>query len=127
MMNFLLVAAGGAMGAGLRHLASGAIVHRMGNDWPFATFSINVVGSLLLGVLTGWFAFKGAEGAHNYRLLLGTGLMGGFTTFSTFSVENVLLIERGRWLDAGAYALGSVIVGLGAVFLGLWFSRKVFG
>ena len=126
MMNFLLVAAGGALGAGLRHLASGAIVRRLGNDWPFATFSINIVGSLLLGLLTGWLAFKGAEGSHNIRLLIGTGVMGGFTTFSTFSVETGLLIERGRWIDAGAYALGSVLVGVIAMFVGLWISRRVF-
>lgn len=125
-MNFLLVAAGGAFGAGMRHLASGAVLRRMGADWPYATFSINVLGSFLLGLLAGWLAFKGAEGSSQLRLLLGTGVLGGFTTFSAYSLETVLLIERGKIASAAGYALGSVAVGLAFVFLGLMIARRVF-
>ncbi len=125
-MNFLLVAAGGAFGAGMRHLASGAVLHRMGSDWPYATFSINVLGSFLLGLLAGCLAYKGAEGSSQLRLLLGTGVLGGFTTFSAYSLETALLIERGKIASAAAYALGSVAVGLVFVFAGLIIARRVF-
>lgn len=127
MMNLLLVAAGGALGAGMRHLASGAIVRRMGAEWPYATFSINIVGSLLIGFLAGWLAFRGADGSSQLRLLIGTGVLGGFTTFSAYSLETALLIERGRLGSAALYALGSVAVGLAFVFAGLFIARRVFG
>ena len=126
MMNFLLVAAGGALGAGMRHLASGAVLRRMGADWPYATFSINVLGSFLLGFLAGWLAFKGGEGSSQLRLLLGTGMLGGFTTFSAYSLETALLIERGKIGSAAVYALGSMAVGLVFVFAGLMIARRVF-
>lgn len=125
MMNFLLVAAGGALGAGMRHLASGAIVRRMGAEWSYATFSINIVGSLLIGFLAGWLAFRGADGSSQLRLLIGTGVLGGFTTFSAYSLETALLIERGRLGSAALYALGSVAVGLAFVFAGLFIARRV--
>lgn len=127
MMNLLLVVAGGAVGAGLRHLTSVAVTRRIGGDWPYATFSVNVVGSLLIGVLAGWLVARGEEGSSPLRLLIGTGLLGGFTTFSAFSLETAMLIERGRVGSAAVYALGSVAVGLVFVFVGLFIARRLFG
>ena len=126
MMNFLLVAAGGALGAGMRHLASGAVLRQMGADWPYATFSINVLGSFLLGLLAGWLALKGDEDSSQLRLLLGAGVLGGFTTFSAYSLEVVLLIERGRIAAAALYASGSVAIGIAFLFVGLMIARRVF-
>jgi fluoride exporter len=126
MQNLLLVALGGAMGASLRHLVSGAVLRLMGPSWPWGTFLINVAGSLLIGALAGWLAFHGERGTH-LRLLLSVGILGGFTTFSAYSLETALMVERREYLQAAAYSLGSVAVGLVAVFIGLWIARRVFG
>lgn len=126
MLNVLLVALGGAFGAVCRHLTGGVALRLMGPDWPYGTFFINATGSFLMGVLAGWLAFKG-EGGMQWRLLLGTGVLGGFTTFSAFSLETALMIERKEFLPAATYSLGSVAVGLVGLFLGLWMSRRVFG
>lgn len=125
MNTLFLVAAGGATGASLRHLLSGLIQRRIAPDWPMATFAINVSGSLLIGVLAGWLAFRGEGGAH-WRALLGTGVLGGYTTFSSYSLETALMIEKGRYGEAAAYSLGSVALGLIGVFAGLWLARKAF-
>lgn len=126
MFNFLLVAAGGALGAGARHLVSGVFLRQFGGAWPWGTLVINVAGSLLLGLLVGVLAFRGGEGQAQLRLLLGTGVLGGFTTFSAFSLETVELIERGRAGSALIYALGSVALGVAGVFAGLWLARRLF-
>ena len=126
MFNLLLVAAGGAVGAAARYSLSGAIARAAGNGWPWGTFVVNLSGSLLIGVLAGWFALRG-EQAEPWRLLLGVGVLGGFTTFSAFSLETVQLIERKAYAPAAAYALGSVVVGVIAVFAGLWLARRLFG
>lgn len=125
MLNILLVATGGAIGAVMRHLSSSAALRVMGPAWPYGTFTINVAGSLLMGVLVGWLAFRG-EGGTQWRLFLGTGVLGGFTTFSAFSLETALMIERKEFGPAALYSLGSVAVGLVALFVGLWISRRVF-
>jgi fluoride exporter len=125
MQNLLLVAIGGASGAMLRHLSSGAALRLMGPNWPYGTFTINILGSLLMGVLAGWLAFRG-EGGSQWRLLLGTGVLGGFTTFSAFSLETALMVERKEFGPAAFYSLGSVALGLVALFVGLWISRRVF-
>jgi CrcB protein len=124
MLNFLLVAIGGAAGAVARYGASLALGARA-DAWPLPTFLINVSGSLLIGLLAGWLAARGPEG-EPWRLLLGTGLLGGFTTFSAFSLETTGLIERGQIAGAAGYALGSLAAGLGAAFLGLAVARRVF-
>ena len=126
MLNFLLVAIGGAFGAGMRYLMGGAVLRQFGDAWPYGTFAINVLGSFLIGVLGGWLAFKGEAGLQ-MRLLLVTGVLGGFTTFSAYSIETANLIEKKAWFEAASYSLGSVAAGLVAVFIGLWIARKVFG
>ncbi|MEO1047463.1 MAG: fluoride efflux transporter CrcB [Pseudomonadota bacterium] len=116
----LLVAAGGAVGAVGRYQLGRAVTHVLGPNigFPWGTLSANVIGSLAMGLLIGWLARYGA-GGENARLLLGVGLLGGFTTFSAFSLELVLLIERGSPGLALVYAGASVLAGFGALYLGL--------
>ena len=116
----LLVAAGGAVGAVGRYQLGRAVTHVLGPNtgFPWGTLSANVIGSLAMGLLVGWLTRYGA-GGENVRLLLGVGLLGGFTTFSAFSLELVLLMERGSPGLALLYAGASVLAGFGALYLGL--------
>jgi CrcB protein len=114
---------GGAIGAGARHLVGQVMLVRLGPGFPWWTFSINIVGSLLMGVLIGWLALRG--GSDTARLFLGVGILGGFTTFSSFSMEFWLLFERGQMAQATAYVLGSVILGIAACGLGLFVMRQI--
>ena len=123
MFNFLLVALGGAVGAAARYGVSLALPLREGG-WPLATFLINVFGSLLIGLLAGWLATRDAAG-EPWRLLLGVGVLGGFTTFSAYSLETLRMIERGDIAGASTYAVGSVVAGLAAVAIGLAIARRV--
>ncbi len=125
MQNILLVAMGGAIGATARYLLSGFALRTLGPGMPWGTFSANILGSFLLGILVGWLAFKGDAGTH-WKMLLGTGMMGGFTTFSTFSLETVMMIERKAYSQAALYAFGSLALGVVAMFVGLMIARKVF-
>jgi fluoride exporter len=124
MLNVLLVALGGAIGAASRYGVSLAFGSRT-ETWPWATFSINVVGSLLIGVLAGWLSSR-ADGGEPWRLLLGVGVLGGFTTFSAYSLETLRLIERQDYMGAASYSVGSVIAGLVAVAVGVAIARRVF-
>jgi CrcB protein len=116
------VALGGAFGSALRYQAGRAITHWLGPQavtaFPWATLTVNIAGSLAMGVLAGWLARHGT-GGEAWRLLLGVGLLGGFTTFSAFSLEMMMLVQRGQPGLATAYAGVSVIAGLGALYLGL--------
>jgi len=94
--------------------------------YPFGTFCINVMGSFLMGAITEYFALK-AGLSQPLRLFLTTGILGGFTTFSTFSLETGLLYQRGEAGAALIYAAGSVVVGVGALFAGLAIVRAVAG
>ena len=116
-MTWVLVAVGGMLGAPLRYLTDRAVQARHESVFPWGTFTVNAVGCLLLGLLTG----AAASGAAGSRLmaLLGTGLCGALTTYSTFSYETLRLAERGCGALALANALLSVLIGLGAVFAGL--------
>lgn len=116
-MTWLLVAVGGMIGAPLRYLADRAVQARHESLFPWGTFTVNAAGCLLLGLLAG-AAASGAAGPHLVDLL-GTGLCGALTTYSTFSYETLRLAERGRTALASANAAGSVAVGLGGVFAGL--------
>lgn len=118
----LNVALGGAVGAVLRYQAGRGMTALLGPQTmtalPWATLTVNVVGSLAMGLLAGWLARHG-QASEGWRLLLGVGLLGGFTTFSAFSLEMMLLVERGQAATAIAYALVSVLAGLAALYLGL--------
>jgi fluoride exporter len=121
-----LVALGGAGGALLRYHAGRLIDSISGPNavFPWGTFSINFVGSLAMGLLAGWLARHG-EGGESWRLLLGVGLLGGFTTFSAFSLELVNLIQRGEGTMAALYAAVSVIGGIAGLLAGLALARSI--
>ena len=123
MSNFLLVALGGGLGAASRYGVSLALPAKPG-EWPWATFSINVLGSLLIGVLAGWLSTRG-EASEPWRLFLGVGVLGGFTTFSAYSLETLGMVERGEWPMAILYALGSVLAGFAAVAIGAEVARRI--
>lgn len=128
MNHFLLVATGGALGALARYGAGIAAFRLVGaGQWPWGTFAVNLTGGLLIGLFTGWLAFKGSANGENIRLFAVVGVLGGFTTFSAFSLEVVAMLERREMATAALYALASVILSVVAVFVGLTIMRKVFG
>ncbi|MEV0913561.1 fluoride efflux transporter CrcB [Streptomyces sp. NPDC049967] len=116
-MNWLLVIAGAALGAPLRYLTDRAVQSRHDTVFPWGTFTVNVTGCLVLGLLTGAVT-AGAASSH-VQLLLGTGLCGALTTYSTFSYETLRLAEDGARFYAAANVVASVVAGLGAVFVGV--------
>lgn len=120
--QLLLVGFGGAMGSILRFLTSFATAKYYANAFPLATFTINVLGCLGIGLLIGAFGNNLGEN-QNLRLLLVTGFCGGYTTFSTFALENILLYQSQNYLTLIAYTLASVILGFAAVALGLFLVR----
>ena len=126
MYGFLYVAAGGAIGAALRHGAGRVAVHTLPPGWPHATFLVNMVGSLVMGLLVGWLALKAEGTSQNLRLFLVTGLLGGFTTFSAFSMEVAQMIEKHELAKAAAYVGLSVGLGVVALFAGLMIARRMF-
>jgi CrcB protein len=117
MFHLLLVMLGGATGAGARHLVGLASLARLGPGFPWGTLFVNLSGGLLIGLLAGWFARSGA--GEPARLFLAVGLLGGFTTFSAFSLETFLMIERGEIGIAASYVAASVIGSIALLFLGL--------
>ena len=126
MNGFLAVAAGGALGAALRHGVGLLAVRHLPAGWPHGTFFVNITGSLMMGVLIGWLAFRSQGEPQTVRLFLATGLLGGFTTFSAFSLEVANFVRQGDAGKAALYAGLSVALGLIALFAGLWIARKVF-
>ena len=124
MINLVLVGVGGAAGSIARYLTGVAYVRAAGASQPYmATAIINVVGGLLMGLLIGVLAKTG--GSDRVRLLLGVGVLGGFTTFSSFSLEAVMMLERRAYGTFAAYVAGSVVVSILALMLGLLLMRKV--
>lgn len=122
----LLVAAGGAAGAVLRYLLTTVVHGWLGRGFPWGTLSVNVTGSLLMGLCFVWVTeHVPAARAGEARLLLMTGLLGGFTTFSAFSVETLALLEQGLPWRAVANVVASVLACLGAVAAGMWFARQL--
>ncbi len=115
------------MGAVARY-SLGLTVGRVasGAAWPWGTFLANTSGGLLMGLLAGWLALKGGAGHENIRLFAAVGVLGGFTTFSAFSLETALLIERRELATAFLYAVGSVVLAIAALFVGLMIARKLF-
>ncbi|MEV7069703.1 fluoride efflux transporter CrcB [Streptomyces sp. NPDC091972] len=122
-MNWLLVVMGAMVGAPLRYLTDRAVQSRHDSVFPWGTFAVNVTGCLVLGLLTG-AAAAGAAGSH-LRLLLGTGLCGALTTYSTFSYETLRLAGTGARLYAVANVAASVVAGLGAAFAGVALAQAV--
>lgn len=123
MMHLFYVALGGALGAGGRHLVGQAALKAFGPSFPYGTFIVNVAGSFLMGVLIAWLAKRGGGTGPEWRLFLATGVLGGFTTFSAFSLDAVLLWERGEGAGAFFYVFGSVILSILALTAGLMLVR----
>ncbi len=123
-MQSLLVMLGGAVGALGRYQFGRLTGHLFGLGFPYGTLGVNVIGGLVMGMLAGWLARFG-HGGEPIRLLLAVGVMGGFTTFSSFSLEIVLMMERGQIALAGFYAAISVVASVAALFAGLTLMRAV--
>lgn len=119
MQQLFLVGLGGAIGAMVRFEIGRLIGERA---WPVATLLVNISGGLLMGLLAGLMAARGEH--QTWRLLLGVGMLGGYTTFSAFSLEVARLIEQQQWLIAIGYVCSSVLGAIMALFLGLWIARS---
>ncbi|WP_029624924.1 fluoride efflux transporter CrcB [Sphingomonas sp. PAMC 26605] len=121
MYHLILVMAGGALGSAARFLVGRATLARFGPDYPYGTLTVNLVGGFAMGLLVGILARHTAS--ETWRVLLGVGVLGGFTTFSSFSLDVVTLVERGDLATALGYTLLSVVGAILAVFLGLSLTR----
>ncbi|MBX0329486.1 fluoride efflux transporter CrcB [Oscillochloris sp. ZM17-4] len=126
MLNMIAVAVGAAVGANLRYLLSGWVSQRLGGAFPYGTLVVNIVGCLVIGALLTLAATR-VSLSEPLRLLLVTGLLGGFTTFSSFGYEAYALIGGGDWQSAAVYMAGSLGLGLAAVFLGAGAVRLLLG
>jgi CrcB protein len=121
-MSYVIVFLGGGIGAALRHGINILAARMLGTGFPHGTLIINVTGSLIMGLVAAWFAFKGDASQH-WRLFLTTGILGGYTTFSAFSLDAALLYERGEIGSAALYVLGSVVLSIAGLFAGLYLVR----
>jgi CrcB protein len=122
MMGYLVVFVGAGVGGMLRHFLNIWIARLAGTHFPMHTFVINITGSIVMGIITALFALKGGATGH-LRLFLATGILGGYTTFSTFSLDAILLWERHDYLLAAYYIGGSVVLSLLGLMAGLWIVR----
>ena len=120
MQAALLVFVGSGIGGVLRHLVNVLGMRLLGPTFPWWTLTVNVVGGTAMGMIVGWFALRAGEGSgQTLRLFLTTGIVGGFTTFSAFSLDAVVLWQRGESGLAAAYVIASVVLSIGAVMAGL--------
>jgi CrcB protein len=124
MNAYLVVFAGAGLGGALRHTVNLVALRLLGPAFPFGTLAVNIAGSLTMGVLANIFALK-ADPGQTWRLFLTTGMLGGFTTFSAFSLDAALMIERGTPILAAGYILPSVAGSLVGFFLGLFVVRHL--
>jgi fluoride exporter len=125
MYHLVLVAVGGAIGASLRHLGNLASLRLLGPGFPWGTMAINIVGSFAMGIFIEVLARRFGGASNELRLFVATGILGGFTTFSAFSLDVAVLWERGAALHALAYVFASVAGAIIALFLGLWLARTL--
>jgi fluoride exporter len=126
MTAYLLVFLGAGIGGALRHAVNVACAKACGVAFPWGTLAVNVAGSFAMGVLAGWLAARAGEGwSPSVRLFLATGVLGGFTTFSAFSLDAVVLWERGTHTAAFAYVAASVLLSVGGLLGGLAVARAV--
>jgi CrcB protein len=123
-LAYLIVFLGAGIGGALRHGVNIAAARLLGASFPYGTLTVNVVGSLAMALIAEFFALR-AGMPQEWRLFLTTGILGGFTTFSTFSLDTIMLWERGETLSAVAYVAASLVVSFGAFLFGLWLVRSV--
>lgn len=124
LSGYVVVFFGAGLGGALRHGVNIAALRLLGAHFPYGTLVVNVAGSLIMGLLAGWFAIK-ADPGQAWRLFLTTGVLGGFTTFSTYSLDVALLYERGTLGLAALYLLASVVMSIVALFTGLFIVRSI--
>jgi fluoride exporter len=124
MLNYFLVFIGGGLGSSLRHTINVVCTRWFGTAFPYHAFIINITGSTVMGLIAGYLAFKG-EGSQPWRLFLMTGILGGYTTFSAFSLDAGLLYERGEIGLALLYVIGSVVLSIAGLFAGLALMRQL--
>lgn len=124
MQAYLIVFLGAGIGGAARHSVNVAALRLLGSGFPHGTLAVNIAGSLIMGLLIGWFAHKDDPG-QSWRLFLTTGILGGFTTFSTFSLDAALLYERGELGAAALYVAASVGLALAGLFAGLFIIRHL--
>jgi fluoride exporter len=122
-MSYLLVFVGGGLGATLRYLINVTCARTLGTGFPWGTFIINITGSTVMGLIAGYLALKG-EASQPWRLFLMTGILGGYTTFSAYSLDAALLYERGELASAALYVVGSVVLSIAGLFAGLALFRQ---
>lgn len=127
MPAWLLVFIGGGTGAVGRYLVSGAVGRWLGISFPYGTLAVNLLGSAAMGLLIGWLAQTQLSHAPQLRTLLAVGFLGGFTTFSAFSLETVMLFERGQWGAAALYVALSIVLCVGGLVAGLAVTRGLAG
>jgi fluoride exporter len=123
-MNYLLVFIGGGLGSSLRHTINIVCARCLGPGFPYGTFIINISGSTVMGLIAAYLALKG-EVAQPWRLFLMTGILGGYTTFSAFSLDALVLYERGEIGLAALYVVGSVVLSILGLFAGLALMRHL--
>ena len=123
-MTVLWIGLGGFIGANARYFLGRAVIERYGSAFPWGTLTVNVLGSLLIGVILEIIGQR-ATSDPAYRLFLVVGFLGGFTTFSTFAFESVTLLEDERWLRAGAYIAGSNVLAIAACLAGVQLARRL--
>lgn len=126
MERYLFVALGGALGSTARYATGVATTRMLGTGWPYGTITVNIVGGLLMGLLAGVLAHRGGLDQEKWRVLLGVGVLGGFTTFSAFSLDAALMIEKRLYGEAFGYVTLSVVLSIAALFAGLLLARRVF-
>jgi CrcB protein len=125
MNSIFAVAVGGAIGATGRYLFNLQMLRLLGPNFPWGTFGVNVIGSFIMGLVAGLFALR-LDLSPEMRSFITTGILGGFTTFSAFSLDAANMMERGQHAIAAAYIGGSVALGIAGLFLGLWIARVTF-
>jgi CrcB protein len=125
MLNLLLVAGGGALGSAARYLLGVQALRAFGPGWPYGTFAANLIGGFLMGVLVSVLAHRGGADQERLRLILGVGVLGGFTTFSAYSLEVARMLETKAYAQAAAYGSASVILAVVALFAGMMLTRWV--
>jgi fluoride exporter len=122
-MGYLIVFLGGGIGSALRHTVNITAPRMLGTAFPYGTLFINISGSFVMGLVAGYFAFKG-DASQSWRLFLTTGILGGYTTFSAFSLDAALLYERGELGLAALYVIASVAISIAGLFAGLALVRS---
>lgn len=122
-MTWLYIAIGGALGSMARYFMQSAIGRYAGLDFPYGTLIVNITGSVLMGIFIGWLARVDQGHAQNLRLFVAIGVLGGYTTFSSFSLDAITLMEEGKLSAMAVYVLSSVVISVAGLYAGLRFIR----